>query len=148
MCRICRLLGASLTLRNCGLLVKTAGHLCGLLGRCNPCCAPVSTSHLAYHLCRDPTGYSWHGDFQNGWDTTALQNAIDHCNNPNDATGQGDTSACSFLTLQSSATANECKISSLLSEDVQGPMARLPGCNPMQAGPGDATLYSTDNCPV
>ncbi|KAL0961314.1 hypothetical protein HGRIS_006272 [Hohenbuehelia grisea] len=36
----------------------------------------------------DPTGYSWHGDFQNGWDTVALQNAIDKCDNPNDQTGQ------------------------------------------------------------
>jgi hypothetical protein len=38
---------------------------------------------------RDPTGYSWHADFQNGWDTTALQNAIDKCDNPNDQTGSG-----------------------------------------------------------
>ncbi|TCD71412.1 hypothetical protein EIP91_010118 [Steccherinum ochraceum] len=96
----------------------------------------------------DPTGFSWHGDFQTGWETSALQNAIDHCNNPNDATGQGDASACSFLTLQSASTANQCKVSSIVSEDVQGPMARLPGCNPIQSGPGDATLFGNDDCPA
>ena len=37
----------------------------------------------------DPTGYSLHGDFQSGWDVDVLQNAIDHCNNPNDDTGAG-----------------------------------------------------------
>ncbi|KAH8101503.1 hypothetical protein BXZ70DRAFT_891712 [Cristinia sonorae] len=96
----------------------------------------------------DPTGYSWHGDFQTGWDADALQNAIDHCNNPNDATGQGDITACPFLKLQTTGVANQCKIPAMLREDVDGPMERLPGCNPLQAGPGDATLYSTDNCPV
>lgn len=41
--------------------------------------------------CRDPTGYSWHADFQNGWDVNVLQNAIDQCDNPNDQTGNGGT---------------------------------------------------------
>jgi len=95
----------------------------------------------------DPTGFSWHGDFQNGWDTTALQNAIDQCNNPNDQTGQGVTEACSFLTVTPAATANLCKIAPAFTEQVTGTMAALPGCNPIQAGPQDATLFSDASCP-
>ena len=75
----------------------------------------------------DPTGYSSHGDFLNGWNVTALQNAIDHCNNPNDATGSGDAEACSYLTLQSSSTANNCKISSTVNEVTTGVLHALPG---------------------
>lgn len=33
-------------------------------------------------LHRDPTGYSSYGEFQNGWDTTVLQNSIDACVSP------------------------------------------------------------------
>lgn len=95
----------------------------------------------------DLTGYSSHGDFLNGWDVTALQNAIDHCNNPNDATGSGDTEACSYLTVQSSSAANNCKISPSVSETTTGVLYTLPGCNPLQFGPGDATIYSDNNCP-
>ncbi|KAF8895538.1 hypothetical protein BD779DRAFT_1434109 [Infundibulicybe gibba] len=96
----------------------------------------------------DPTGYSWHGDFQNGWDTNALQNAINRCDNPNDETGSGKTEACSFLTVVQASVANTCKISPVVNEVIDGKLQRLPGCNPIQAGPGDATLYSSSNCPI
>ncbi|KIJ60662.1 hypothetical protein HYDPIDRAFT_189927 [Hydnomerulius pinastri MD-312] len=96
----------------------------------------------------DPTGYSWHGDFFNGWDVTALQNAINHCNNPNDQTGSGVTEACSYLNVQSATTANDCKINPTVNEITGGqPLSALPGCNPLQSGPGDATLYYDNNCP-
>ncbi|KAG5724570.1 hypothetical protein E4T56_gene19828 [Termitomyces sp. T112] len=96
----------------------------------------------------DPTGYSWHGDFQNGWDTSALQNAINKCNNPNDQTGQGVTEACSYLTVVDADVANQCKISPAINEQTDGVLSRLPGCNPIQTGPGDATLYSDSDCPL
>ncbi|KAG9084864.1 hypothetical protein FS749_004891 [Ceratobasidium sp. UAMH 11750] len=95
----------------------------------------------------DPTGYSWHGKFQNGWDTTALQNAIDKCNNPNDQTGNGNTAACPYLTVAPAASQNKCKIASEVKGIIDGQLTRLPGCNPIQAGPGDATLYTDANCP-
>lgn len=76
----------------------------------------------------DPTGYSWHGDFQNGWETAALQNAIDYCNNPNDATSSGDVNACKYLTVLPAATANKCKITNPeVTETVNGTLAKLPG---------------------
>ncbi|KAF9043060.1 hypothetical protein BJ165DRAFT_219234 [Panaeolus papilionaceus] len=95
----------------------------------------------------DTTGYSWHADFQNGWNVEALQNAIDKCNNPNDPTGQGDTSACQFLTVLPADNGHQCKINSTVNEPITGELDRLPGCNPLQMGPNDATIYSDSNCP-
>lgn len=96
----------------------------------------------------DPTGYSWHGDFQNGWDTTALQNAIDKCNNPADQTWYGVTEACQYLTVAPAATANLCKLAPEVNEAINGTLAKLPGCNPLQAGPADAVIYTDINCPI
>ncbi|EGN96084.1 hypothetical protein SERLA73DRAFT_59220 [Serpula lacrymans var. lacrymans S7.3] len=108
-----------------------------------------STGWPFVYATGDPTGYSWHGDFFNGWDQTALQNAIDNCNNPNDQTGSGVTEACSYLTVQSASIAGACKVSPVVNEPINGaPLAKLPGCNPIQPGPGDATLYSDSNCPA
>ncbi|KIY62290.1 hypothetical protein CYLTODRAFT_494741 [Cylindrobasidium torrendii FP15055 ss-10] len=95
----------------------------------------------------DATGYSWHGDFQNGWDVDVQQKAIDLCNNPNDDTINGVLEACKHVTVLDAAVANNCKIPAVVDEDVDGPMDSLPGCNPLQAGPGDATLYTDANCP-
>jgi len=96
----------------------------------------------------DPTGFSVHGDFQSGWDETALQNAIDYCNNPDDATGTGDTAACKYLTVIEASVAETCKINPIVNEATAGPLTALPGCDPIQAGPGNATFYTAANCPI
>jgi len=96
----------------------------------------------------DPTGFSWHGDFHNGWNETVLQNAIDLCNNPNDPTGVGVTEACPFLTVIPASKADECEIPPALDEAVEGVLAKLPGCNPLQTGPESAVLRSDSNCSV
>ncbi|KAG5641252.1 hypothetical protein DXG03_005658 [Asterophora parasitica] len=95
----------------------------------------------------DATGYSWHGDFQNGWDVNVLQNAIDKCDNVNDQTGNGEffvhclpenailiylttagiTEACPFFTMQSAAVAGQCKANPAVNEPVDGVFNRLPG---------------------
>ncbi|KAJ7336775.1 hypothetical protein DFH08DRAFT_622140, partial [Mycena albidolilacea] len=90
----------------------------------------------------DPTGFSWHGDFQNGWDTTSLQNTIDPCNNLNDQTGQGI-----FLTVKTAALSNQCKINSAVNEVINGTLTKLPGCNLLEFGPQDATIFTDANCP-
>ncbi|KAF4566439.1 hypothetical protein EYR36_011865 [Pleurotus pulmonarius] len=95
----------------------------------------------------DPTGYSWHGDFQNGWDVDILQGAIDHCNNPNDDTANGVVSACPLFTIIDAATADQCDLPSSLRANVVSNSTKLPGCNPLQAGPMDATAYTDDDCP-
>jgi hypothetical protein len=111
--------------------------------------------HVSTYMCliqpllpnSDPTGYSWHGDFQNGWDLTALQNAIDKCDNPNDATGDGKTEACQYLNVRQASIANQCKIKPITNEVITGNLTKLPGCNPLQAGPANATMYTEANCP-
>ncbi|TFK68050.1 hypothetical protein BDN72DRAFT_888685 [Pluteus cervinus] len=95
----------------------------------------------------DPTGFSWHGDFQNGWDIVALQNAIDQCNNASNPTGSGVTEACSFLTVVNASVASTCNITAVVDEPTETNLTNLPGCNPIQPGPNEATLYSDSNCP-
>ncbi|PPQ69884.1 hypothetical protein CVT25_005589 [Psilocybe cyanescens] len=120
-------------------------HTAFLSGLDNGACP--STHPVPLMKLLDPTGFSWHADFQNGWDTEALQNAIDKCNNPNDPTGTGITEACSFLTVQSNATlAGECKITPQVNETIDGVLDRLPGCNPLQDGPQDAILQTDAKC--
>ncbi|KAF8753690.1 hypothetical protein RHS01_06668 [Rhizoctonia solani] len=75
----------------------------------------------------DATGYSWHGDFQNGWDTQVLQTAIDTCNNPNDDTGSGVIEACKALVLQDDAVSKTCKAVPELTETIGGQLTKLPG---------------------
>ncbi|KAG7093489.1 hypothetical protein E1B28_007163 [Marasmius oreades] len=105
----------------------------------------VDASHRTT-LSRLP-GYSWHGDFQNGWDVNVFQEAIDECNNPNDDTINGVADACKYFTMIPAATAKSCQLAPVVNEAVNGTLSKLPGCNPIQTGPGDATLYTEANCP-
>ncbi|KIY72101.1 hypothetical protein CYLTODRAFT_389321 [Cylindrobasidium torrendii FP15055 ss-10] len=96
----------------------------------------------------DPTGYSWHGDFQNGWDTKTQQLAIDNCNNPNDNTINGVIEDCKEITLVDQAEADACNLEPVVDEEYDGPLDKLPGCNPLQLGPEDAAMHTDANCPV
>lgn len=115
-------------------------------GQWNP-----ATSTFPFVLATgDPTGFSWHGDFFNGWKSPDLQNAINTCNDYSNATGQsGDTEACTVFQMQADSVATTCKGNLQVGENTAGPFPKLPGCNPIQAGPGNATIYSptTTNCP-
>ena len=86
----------------------------------------------------DPTGYGFHGDFLMGWDRTVLQNAVDQC-----TSDSGRVEDCPVFQLYPDSTAEGCKIASKISEDVQGPFAKLPGCNPVQQGPNEAQIIPT-----
>lgn len=85
----------------------------------------------------DSIGYSFHADFQNGWDTNVLQAAINQC------TGQlfGDLESCPpFVPSLDRSKAASCrvdpsKVTGLSSEQVNGKIGKLPGCNPVQNGP-------------
>lgn len=84
----------------------------------------------------DPTGYGFHGDFQNGWeDLDLLQNAIDNCPNAN-----GNVAACPPLQAAvDQDAANACVIEGQIVDEEIGltsPIASLPGCNPIWDGTG------------
>ncbi|KIJ30514.1 hypothetical protein M422DRAFT_234799 [Sphaerobolus stellatus SS14] len=97
----------------------------------------------------DPTGYGWHGDFYNGWPDGLLQVAIDQCNTPSNSDQMnGVTEACPLLTVLPVDQVTECKRASVVNEPVSGILTKLPGCNPIQRGPQNATLYSASNCPT
>lgn len=107
-------------------LLPTAGHLSMQTG------AVIQRHLIKYMLLTcvdtsDPTGYGWHGDFQNGWDTQALQTAIDKCNDPSNDTINGVIDACQYLTLQTADTAKTCKATPERAETIDGKLAKLPG---------------------
>ncbi|KAK4952659.1 hypothetical protein LTR10_009465 [Elasticomyces elasticus] len=90
----------------------------------------------------DRTGYGFHGDFINGWETEALQKAVDTCTNLS-----GNLEDCPvFADLYSSDECQACKILPQVDEPVTGNLTKLPGCNPVSNGPGHASPPA--NCPV
>lgn len=86
----------------------------------------------------DPTGYGFHGDFLMGWDRDLLQRAVDECTN-----NSGRVEDCPVFELYPDSVAEGCKLSPKINEDIQGPFAKLPGCNPVQEGPDRAQIIKT-----
>lgn len=82
----------------------------------------------------DPTGYGYHGDFINGWNTATLRAAVNDCTNLS-----GEVEDCQhFTNLQTEAEQGECKIedipTALLDDDCGGPSNGLCGNVPIQYG--------------
>ncbi|KAK0448198.1 hypothetical protein EV421DRAFT_1676991, partial [Armillaria borealis] len=77
----------------------------------------------------DPTGYGYHADFFNGWESGVLQKAINECHcNP-----YGDPSCCvaaGTFTIDQDA---RCFVSNTVDEITTGNLTTLPGANPVQA---------------
>jgi hypothetical protein len=90
----------------------------------------------------DPTGYGFHGDFLNGWDVDVLQKATDTCNNDS-----GLITDCPVFEFFSNAESQACVIAPSINEAVTGELEKLPGCNPVTYGPGEATPVSGSACP-
>ncbi|GAA5978732.1 hypothetical protein JCM11641_006158 [Rhodosporidiobolus odoratus] len=93
----------------------------------------------------DPTGYGLHGDFLNGWDIDVLQEAIDKC-----TSDTGIIDECTVFDLydyKSFDVDATCTQSSAVDEAATGTLDQLPGCNPIDYGPGDVTVCSEDNPP-
>ncbi|ORX99400.1 hypothetical protein BCR34DRAFT_495426 [Clohesyomyces aquaticus] len=89
----------------------------------------------------DPTGYGFHGDFVNGWDVKVLQSAVETC-----LDDSGSVSKCGAVTMFTGAECNACKLPTVVNEQVDGVLDKLPGCNPIASGPGRASPAS--NCPT
>ncbi|PWW78338.1 WSC-domain-containing protein [Tuber magnatum] len=87
----------------------------------------------------DPTGYSLHGDFINGWDVDVLQKAIDTCNS-----ASGAVEECSVFKFFERERSQDCMVPPRVEEQTTGWLDKLPGCNPVQPGPERAIQYT--NC--
>ncbi|KAI4719470.1 WSC-domain-containing protein [Aureobasidium sp. EXF-10727] len=93
----------------------------------------------------DPTGFGFHGDFINGWDVPTLQSAVDECNNDS-----GLLSDCPVFDnlLFTNDESKACIIPPQVDEQVTGMLDALPGCNPVQQGPGLASVQTCPNIKV
>ncbi|KAI9826427.1 MAG: hypothetical protein M1826_006636 [Phylliscum demangeonii] len=98
----------------------------------------------------DPTGFGYHGDFVNGWDVATLQTAINTCTDGNHGGGNnGDINLCQpLLPLISDEAAQGCVQPPSVPEQIFGTLPALPGCNPVQPGPGRATPQSGCGAPT
>ena len=76
----------------------------------------------------DTTGYGFHGDFLNGWDQSALDNAMATCQGPDGSRAED----CSINVGAGSSEKQTPEVSAP-DEDVglDGPLAALPGKNPV-----------------
>ncbi|KAJ7222332.1 hypothetical protein GGX14DRAFT_428484 [Mycena pura] len=76
----------------------------------------------------DPTGYGYHADFFNGWDSGVLQRALDGCNcNP-----YGDPTCCVNQGIFGMNKSSNCYITDTFDEQTLGTLDTLPGNNPIQ----------------
>jgi len=91
----------------------------------------------------DPTGYGFHGDFLTGWDSSLLQTVINKCTSQS-GTIQDCAAKVPALTIQSGNDMSSCVVPPSVDEDIDGPMPRLLGCNPVTKGPGPAAPVT--NC--
>ncbi|KAF2795994.1 WSC-domain-containing protein [Melanomma pulvis-pyrius CBS 109.77] len=87
----------------------------------------------------DTTGYGFHGDFVNGWDVKVLQKAVDTC-----LADSGSVAECGAVTMYTADECNQCKLPSVINEQVDGMLTQLPGCNPLTSGPERAAPVA--NC--
>ncbi|KAI1477725.1 WSC-domain-containing protein [Daldinia eschscholtzii] len=97
----------------------------------------------------DPTGFGFHGDFMNGWDTEVLTDALEQC--VNDDSFNGQISKCPPLAKsQTPYYATNCpERKPIVNEEVKGMINCLPGCNVVTPGPERAVqLICPDDKPT
>ncbi|RXW18114.1 hypothetical protein EST38_g7736 [Candolleomyces aberdarensis] len=103
---------------------------------------PTDGSQPLVYSMGDPTGYGQHGDYLFGWEDDSLQRAMDTCTDQG-----GQPESCRALTVQSDSQINACKQRPVVDEVVEGQaLKELPGCNPVQNGPGSATMVNGAGC--
>lgn len=79
----------------------------------------------------DSTGYSYHGDFINGWDVEKLAEAIAKCPDGSHACDPNG----GVFTFNTPTDRQACKIPSRVLEPINGVLDQLPGCNPVSLQP-------------
>jgi hypothetical protein len=93
----------------------------------------------------DPTGYGQHADYVFGWKDDSLQKAMDSCNQLSSAPVMQKCNAIKDQTIQ---VGNSCTQKARVDENTNKWLSALPGCNPVQAGPGRATPGSDCGAPT
>lgn len=93
----------------------------------------------------DPTGYGFHADFINGWESSVLQSAVANCLVPDNF---GQVSACPALQRgDSNGYPFNCpERPPQIGEQLSGLLSALPGCINITYGPAEAPAASM-NCP-
>jgi hypothetical protein len=87
----------------------------------------------------DATGYGFHADFINGWETGILKNAMTNCN-----IGESGAPLSDCFDVWTDAERNACTIESVVPEVIDGWLEHLPGCNPITTGPARASAQTCD----
>lgn len=85
-----------------------------------------------------------HGDFLNGWDTEVLDHAINDETCGDSASGTIEKCVPLQPYLQDVGLV-QCKINERVDEKIHGVLTKLPGCNKIQNGPGNATMQPCHN---
>ncbi|KAJ3545035.1 hypothetical protein NMY22_g2587 [Coprinellus aureogranulatus] len=100
---------------------------------------PTDGSQPLVYSMGDPTGFGQHADYVFGWEDDSLDRAMAHCND------RGDFPAdCKELTILTDEEINTCTQPAVIDEVTEGTyLPALPGCNPIQEGPGTATMISS-----
>ncbi|KAH9874944.1 hypothetical protein J1614_004432 [Plenodomus biglobosus] len=99
----------------------------------------------------DPTGFGFHADFLNGWETGVLEKATgetDGCN-CGCGCGQAEIEHCfgaENVNKDTDAEFETCAAMTALDADAMPVLDKLPGCNAIQSGPADATEASGPEC--
>ncbi|KZM18944.1 uncharacterized protein EKO05_0006658 [Ascochyta rabiei] len=96
----------------------------------------------------DPTGYSMHADFLNGWEKGVLAKATGETGGCNCgcACGNDEMKQCfgaENVNDDGDSSFAECSASK---SDAIAKLDKLPGCNPIQSGPARATVVSGAGC--
>jgi hypothetical protein len=87
----------------------------------------------------DATGYGFHADFINGWQTGILENAMNNCD-----IGESGAPLSDCFDVWTDAERNACNQTSVVPEVIDGWLEHLPGCNPVTTGPARAGAATCD----
>jgi hypothetical protein len=99
----------------------------------------------------DPTGFGMHADFRNGWEKGVLEKAIGlegYCN-CGCGCGEDEMKVCfgaENVNSNDDADFKQCAAKATYPGDDKAVLEKLPGCNPIQAGPARATQATGEGC--
>ncbi|KAF1978196.1 hypothetical protein BU23DRAFT_253120 [Bimuria novae-zelandiae CBS 107.79] len=96
----------------------------------------------------DPTGHGMHADFKNGWAKGVLAKATADEGYCNCGCGCGDDQMRECFgaeNVNDDADISSCAAKSAFADET-GVVEKLPGCNPLQAGPEEAKVISGPDC--